>query len=59
MKKKVMPKGMILGLLFNIGIFTIFIFVLLNYFFPEYLLIEEKKEKLNTLQLENKKLLKE
>jgi len=59
MKKETLPKGIIQGLLFNIGIFIIFIALLINYFFPEYSIIEEKKDKLNTLQLENKKLLKE
>ena len=56
MKKKVMQKGLILGLLIKIGILIMFIFVLLRYFLPEYLLVEEKKEKLNVLQLENETL---
>jgi hypothetical protein len=59
MKKETLPKGIIQGLLFNIGIFIIFISLLMNYFFPEYSIIEEKKAELNTLQLENKNLLKE
>jgi len=59
MKKTTIWKWVLQGLIFNILIFWVFIFIVTNYFVPNYFEIEEKKEKLNNLQLENKHLLNE
>ncbi|MDQ7009454.1 MAG: hypothetical protein Q9M94_04160 [Candidatus Gracilibacteria bacterium] len=57
MKKTTIPKGIIQGLLFNIAIFILFIFLGISYFAPEYSVIEDKKTELNNLQKENSDLL--
>lgn len=56
MKRERIKHEITQGLLFSTGILVIFIFLLFYYFYPNYLAIEEKKEKLNQLQLENKNL---
>lgn len=57
MKKTTIPKWVIQWLVFNIVIFILFIFLWINYFLPEYNIIEDKKNELNNLQSENKRLL--
>jgi F0F1-type ATP synthase membrane subunit b/b' len=50
MKNKTLQKSIFQGFIFNIIIFILFLFIGLNYLYPEFLEIEDKKNKLINIE---------